>query len=73
MDIKILSKDAVIEIDGVPYHHHPNGGGLVASTADVAETAFIARSSETPGFMERPGFLGLPRSLGMRRFTALLK
>ena len=28
-------------IDGVQYHRHANGGGLVADTARVAETAFI--------------------------------
>ena len=39
--IKVLYSEAVLEIDGVKYHHHPNGGGLVAETAEVAPTAYV--------------------------------
>ena len=30
MDTTVLIEDAVIEIDGTKYYHHPNGGGLIA-------------------------------------------
>ncbi len=38
---KVLFEGDVIEIDGVKYRHHPNGGGLVAETAYAAPTAHI--------------------------------
>lgn len=41
MELKVLTKAAVMEIDGVKYHHHPNGGGLVAETAQVADTVYV--------------------------------
>lgn len=41
MELKVLTTEPVIEIDGVKFHHHPNGGGLVAETAEVAETVFV--------------------------------
>ena len=31
----------LFEVNGVKYHRHPNGGGLVAETARVAETAYV--------------------------------
>lgn len=40
-DIKVLTAVPVIEIDGVRYHHHPNGGGLVAETAEVADRVYV--------------------------------
>lgn len=36
---------ACIEIDGVKYKHHINGGGLVAETAIVEATVFVDLSS----------------------------
>ena len=41
MDIKVFSTEAIVEIDGVKYHHHPNGGGMVAETAQVADSVFV--------------------------------
>lgn len=38
MEIEVITA-GVLKIDGVMYHQHPNGGGLVAETAKVAETA----------------------------------
>lgn len=32
---------AELVVDGVKYHRHPNGGGLVTETAFVAPTAFV--------------------------------
>ena len=34
-------KEADLVVDGIRYHRHPNGGGLVAETARVAETAYV--------------------------------
>jgi carbonic anhydrase/acetyltransferase-like protein (isoleucine patch superfamily) len=31
------------------FHRHPNGGGLVADTADVAETAYIGPEAKVYG------------------------
>lgn len=36
-------------IDGVKYHHHPNGGGLVAETAFVDETVFVDEDAVVSG------------------------
>ena len=49
MDVKVLSTKPVLEIDGVKYHLHPNGGGLVAETAEVAETAFVSPAALVQG------------------------
>lgn len=35
----------IFVIDGVAYHSHPNGGGLVAETATVAPTVFVAEKA----------------------------
>jgi hypothetical protein len=39
----------VHRIDGVVYHRHPNGGGLVAETASVAPTAFVGYDARVGG------------------------
>ena len=49
MDIHVFTKEPVIEIDGVKYHHHPNGGGLVAETAEVDDSAFIGPVAKVCG------------------------
>jgi len=41
VNVRLLTEGPVLEIDGEKYHHHPNGGGLVAETAKVGKTAFI--------------------------------
>lgn len=41
MHARTLCPYSVIEIEGVKYHHHPNGGGLVAEGAEADPTAFI--------------------------------
>jgi UDP-3-O-[3-hydroxymyristoyl] glucosamine N-acyltransferase len=41
MDIKVLTTAPVVEIDGIKYHHHPNGGGMVAEHAQVADTVYV--------------------------------
>ena len=45
MFAKVLFDGPCVEINGVQYRHHPNGGGLVAVTATVAKTAKIDLSS----------------------------
>ncbi len=45
MFAKVLFNGPCVEINGVQYRHHPNGGGLVAVTAKVAGTAQIDLSS----------------------------
>lgn len=37
------------------FHRHPNGGGLVANTAKVADTAYIGRNVKVLGNAEVPG------------------
>lgn len=49
MGTEILFAGPAIEIDGVKYHHHVNGGGLVAETAHVADTAFIGPFAKVCG------------------------
>ena len=39
--IKVLSQKPCLEIDGIKFHHHPNGGGLVAETAHVSARTHI--------------------------------
>ncbi len=34
------------------YHRHPNGGGLVADTAAVADTAWIGLSARVSGYAQ---------------------
>jgi len=41
MEIKVLYDKPVVEIEGVKYRYHKDGGGMVAETAEVAETAYI--------------------------------
>ncbi len=48
-NIKVLTEGPVLEIDGVRYHHHPNGGGLVAETAQVADTVYVGPCSKVCG------------------------
>jgi len=38
-----------VTIDGVVYHPHPNGGGLVAETATVAESALVGVFAQVYG------------------------
>lgn len=38
--------EATVEIDGVQYHRHPNGGGLVHPDATVHPTAYIGPRSQ---------------------------
>ncbi len=39
--VDVLYKENCLDIDGILFHHHQNGGGLVAETANVAETAYV--------------------------------
>ena len=41
MRVTVLVTESVLEIDGVRYHHHPNGGGLVADGAQVDPSASV--------------------------------
>src|SRR5512135_2951139 len=41
MDIRVFTTKPVVEIEGVKYHHHANGGGMVAETAEVADTVYV--------------------------------
>ena len=44
-----LGEPMEIEIDGVKYHHHSNGGGLVAETAYVAPTVEVGPRAMVAG------------------------
>lgn len=55
MDIKVFSTEAVVEIDGVKYHHHPNGGGMVAETAQVADSVFVGPFAKICGHCKLSG------------------
>ena len=41
--------DGIIVIADAEYRRHPNGCGLVALTATVAETAFIGKAATVSG------------------------
>lgn len=47
--VNVLFTDAAVEIDGVKYRHHQNGGGLVAETATVDPTAFVGAQARVSG------------------------
>ena len=55
MDIKVLSTAPVVEIDGVKYHHHPNGGGMVSEHAQVADTVYIGPFAKICGHCKLSG------------------
>lgn len=40
-DDYLVNADGSVSMDGVIYHPHPNGGGLVAETAKVDASAFV--------------------------------
>lgn len=46
--LKIVSETPVV-INGVKYYPHPNGGGLVAETANVNDSAFVALEARVTG------------------------
>jgi carbonic anhydrase/acetyltransferase-like protein (isoleucine patch superfamily) len=44
-----------VEIDGVKYHHHPNGGGMVAETTQVADSVFVGPFAKICGHCKLSG------------------
>lgn len=48
-NVLVLNAADVISIDGVNFRHHPNGGGLVAETAQVELTAYVAPQAMVSG------------------------
>src|SRR5512133_2451498 len=55
IDIKVLTKAPVMEIEGVQYHHHLNGGGLVAETAQVEDSVYIGPCAKVCGHCKVSG------------------
>ena len=49
MGVIVLYQGPCIEIDGVKYHHHPNGGGLIAETSDVDFESIVELGSIVSG------------------------
>ncbi|OGN22308.1 MAG: hypothetical protein A2918_00090 [Candidatus Yanofskybacteria bacterium RIFCSPLOWO2_01_FULL_42_49] len=47
--MKDKHRDVVMMVDGVKFYRHPNGGGLVAETAQVAPTVHIAPKAKVSG------------------------
>lgn len=55
MDINVLITAPVVEIDGVKYHHHPNGGGMVSEQAQVADTVYVGPFAKICGHCKLSG------------------